>query len=98
MFSVIPTFGVLTHKDEVDRSGVTYRQQEREFLEGLGLQENRFLLCTAYCDAYDKHVGRSRTEERHPELDIPILKFMRQVLVYLFVRPVKRGCSLLLGT
>ncbi|XP_062600443.1 uncharacterized protein LOC134262072 isoform X3 [Saccostrea cucullata] len=76
---VIPIFGVLTHRDEIDRGDADYIKQEKEFREGLGLPENRFLLCTTYCDTYDKYVGKSRLDHRHPELDIPILKFMRQV-------------------
>eukprot|EP00105_Crassostrea_gigas_P023201 XP_011442952.1 PREDICTED: uncharacterized protein LOC105339203 [Crassostrea gigas] len=76
---VIPIFGVLTHKDEISRDDSDYMRLEQEFREGLGIPENRFLLCTTYCDAYDKHHGRSRLDQRHPALDIPILKFMRQV-------------------
>ncbi|XP_056014558.1 uncharacterized protein LOC125673062 isoform X2 [Ostrea edulis] len=76
---VIPIFGVLTHRDEVDTGDVEYMKLETEFRHGLGLPENRFLLCTTYCDAYDKYVGKSRLDHKHPGLDIPILKFMRQV-------------------
>lgn len=76
---VIPIFGVLTHKDEISRDDSDYMRLEQEFREGLGIPENRFLLCTTYCDAYDKHHGKSRLDHRHPALDIPILKFMRQV-------------------
>ncbi|XP_048765275.2 uncharacterized protein LOC125673060 [Ostrea edulis] len=76
---VIPVFGVLTHRDEVDTGDVEYMKLETEFRHGLGLPENRFLLCTTYCDAYDKCVGKSRLDHKHPGLDIPILKFMRQV-------------------
>lgn len=76
---VIPIFGVLTHMDEISREDPDYRRLEQEFREGLGIPENRFLLCTTYCDAYDKHHGKSRLDQRHPGLDIPILKFMRQV-------------------
>ncbi|XP_061176531.1 uncharacterized protein LOC133185384 [Saccostrea echinata] len=76
---VIPIFGILTHRDEVDREDADYIKLETDFRHGLGFSENRFLLCTTYCDAYDKYVGKSRLDHRHPELDIPILKFMRQV-------------------
>jgi hypothetical protein len=79
IFSVIPIFGVLTHRDEVDTGDVEYMNLETEFRHGLGLPENRFLLCTTYCDTYDKFVGKSRLDHRHPGLDIPLLKFMRQV-------------------
>ena len=80
-FSVIPIFGVLTHKDKINENDEDFRTLEKDFREGLGLPDNRFLLCTTYCDDYDKHHGKSRLDQRHPELDIPILKFMRQVSV-----------------
>nr|XP_022294250.1 uncharacterized protein LOC111104535 [Crassostrea virginica] len=76
---VIPIFGVLTHKDKINENDEDFRTLEKDFREGLGLPDNRFLLCTTYCDDYDKHHGKSRLDQRHPELDIPILKFMRQV-------------------
>lgn len=82
LFSVIPIFGVLTHKDEISRDDSDYLRLEQEFREGLGIPENRFLLCTTYCDAYDKHQGKSRLDHRHPALDIPVLKFMRQVSTF----------------
>nr|XP_022292955.1 uncharacterized protein LOC111103782 isoform X2 [Crassostrea virginica] len=76
---VIPIFGILTHKDKIDPDNKEYQKLEEDFKEGLGLQDNRFLLCTSYCDDYDKHHGKSRLDQRHPELDIPILRFMQQV-------------------
>ena len=85
LFLVIPIFGVLTHKDKIDPDGDEYQTLEKEFKEGLGLQDNRFLLCTSYCDDYDKLRGKSRLDQRHPELDIPILRFMQQVSVHLFM-------------
>ena len=82
LFLVIPIFGVLTHKDKIDPDGDEYQTLEKDFKEGLGLQDNRFLLCTSYCDDYDKLRGKSRLDQRHPELDIPILRFMQQVSVH----------------
>ena len=82
-FSVVPIFGVLTHKDKINENDEDFRTLEKDFREGLGLPDNRFLLCTTYCDDYDKHHGKSRLDQRHPELDIPILKLMRQVSVNL---------------
>ncbi|XP_022293434.2 uncharacterized protein LOC111104026 [Crassostrea virginica] len=76
---VIPVFGVLTQKDRINEEDKDYQALEKDFREGLGLPYNRFLLCTTYCDDYDMHHGKSRLDQRHPELDIPILKFMRQV-------------------
>nr|XP_022293432.1 uncharacterized protein LOC111104025 [Crassostrea virginica] len=76
---VIPIFGVLTHKDKINPDDEDYQTLEKDFKEGLGLQDNRFLLCTSYCDDYDKLHGKSRLDQRHPELDIPILRFMQQV-------------------
>ena len=78
---MIPIFGVLTHKDKINEEDKDFQALEKDFREGLGLPDNRFLLCTTYCDDYDKHYGKSRLDQRHPELDIPILKFMRQVCV-----------------
>ena len=78
---MIPIFGVLTHKDKINEEDKDYQAREKDFREGLGLPNNRFLLCTTYCDDYDKQHGKSRLDQRHPELDIPILKFMRQVSV-----------------
>ena len=78
---MIPIFGVLTHKDKINEEDKDFQALEKDFREGLGLPENRFLLCTTYCEDYDKHHGKSRLDQRHPELDIPILKFMRQVSV-----------------
>ena len=78
---MIPIFGVLTHKDKINLEDKDFQALEKDFKEGLGLPNNRFLLCTTYCDDYDNHLGRSRLDQRHPELDIPILKFMRQVSV-----------------
>ena len=79
LISVIPVFGVLTQKDRINEEDKDYQALEKDFREGLGLPYNRFLLCTTYCDDYDMHHGKSRLDQRHPELDIPILKFMRQV-------------------
>uniref|UniRef100_A0A8W8HRI0 Uncharacterized protein n=1 Tax=Magallana gigas TaxID=29159 RepID=A0A8W8HRI0_MAGGI len=76
---VIPIFGVLTHKDKISRDDSDYMRLEQEFIEGLGIPENRFLLSTTYCDAYDKHHGKSRLDQRHSAIDIPILKFMQLV-------------------
>ena len=71
--------------DKIDPDGKDYKTLEQDFKEGLGLQNNRFLLCTSYCDDYDTFKGKSRLKQRHPELDIPILDFMRQVSVYKFI-------------
>nr|XP_022292956.1 uncharacterized protein LOC111103783 [Crassostrea virginica]XP_022292957.1 uncharacterized protein LOC111103783 [Crassostrea virginica]XP_022292958.1 uncharacterized protein LOC111103783 [Crassostrea virginica]XP_022292959.1 uncharacterized protein LOC111103783 [Crassostrea virginica]XP_022292960.1 uncharacterized protein LOC111103783 [Crassostrea virginica] len=76
---VIPIFGVLTHKDKIDPDSDEYQTLEKDFKEGLGLPDNRFLLCTSYCDDYDRLHRKSRLDQRHPELDIPILRFMQQV-------------------
>ena len=81
-FSVVPICGVLTHKDKINEEK-EYQSLEKAFREGLGLPDNRFLLCTSYCEDYDKHHRKSRMDQRHPELDIDILKFMQQVSVYL---------------
>ena len=78
---MIPIFGVLTHKDKINEEDKDYKALEKDFREGLGLPNNRFLLCTTYCDDYDKQRGTNRMDQRHPELDIPILQFMRQVSV-----------------
>ncbi|XP_078317387.1 uncharacterized protein LOC111104536 [Crassostrea virginica] len=78
---VIPIFGVLTHKDKINEEDKDYKALEKDFREGLGLPNNHFLLCTTYCDDYDKQRGTNRMDQRHPELDIPILQFMRQVSV-----------------
>ena len=71
--------------DKINPDDKDYQTLEREFKEGLGLQNNRFLLCTSYCDDYDESKGKSRLEQRYPELDIPILKFMQQVSIYMFI-------------
>lgn len=81
LFAVIPIFGVLTHKDRINENDEDYQTLEKDFKKGLTLPDNRFLLCTNYCDDYDNHHGMSRLDHRHPELDIPILKFMRQVSI-----------------
>ena len=80
---MIPIFGVLTQNDKINEEDKDFQALEKDFREGLGLPYNCFLLCTTYCDDYDKHHGKSRLDQRHPELDTPILKFMRQVSVKL---------------
>ena len=82
---MIPIFGVLTHKDKINPDDEDYQTLEKDFREGLGLQDNRFLRGTSYCDDYDKLRGKSRLDQRHPELDIPILRFIQQVNVHLFM-------------
>ena len=83
-FSVLPIFGVLTHKDKINENDEDYKTLEKDFRQGLGIpKKTRFLLCTTYCDDYDDHLGKSRQDQRHPELDIPILVHMRQVSAYL---------------
>ena len=79
---MVPICGVLTHKDKINED-TDYQSLEKAFREGLGLPDNRFLLCTSYCEDYDKHHRKSRMDQRQPELDIDILKFMQQVSVYL---------------
>ena len=79
---MIPIFGVLTHKDKINLDDKDYQSLEKDFRKDLGLPDNRFLLCTNYCDDYDTLKGKSRMDQRHPELDIPILEFMRQVQDY----------------
>nr|XP_022291792.1 uncharacterized protein LOC111103078 [Crassostrea virginica]XP_022291793.1 uncharacterized protein LOC111103078 [Crassostrea virginica]XP_022291794.1 uncharacterized protein LOC111103078 [Crassostrea virginica] len=77
---VIPIYGVLTHKDKINPKNKDYQSLEKDFRQDLlGLPENRFLLCTNYCDDYDTLKEKKRMDQRHPELDIPILEFMRQV-------------------
>ena len=78
---VLPIFGVLTHKDKINEEDTYFKALEKDFREGLVLPDNRFLLCTTYCEDYDKKHGKSRLDERHAELDIPILLYMRQVSV-----------------
>lgn len=80
--AVIPIFGVLTHKDKINEDDEDYKKLMKDFRKGLGLNDNRFLLCTNYCDDYDMLTGKSRLDQKHPELDIPILKCMRQVMVF----------------
>ncbi|XP_062608791.1 uncharacterized protein LOC134270562 [Saccostrea cucullata] len=75
---VIPLFGVLTQKDKV-HDEEAYLTKKKDFCSKLGLPENRFLLCTNYCDDYDKEKGHSRWNQVYPALDVPILSFMRQV-------------------
>ncbi|XP_061193175.1 uncharacterized protein LOC133201373 [Saccostrea echinata] len=75
---VIPLFGVLTQKDKV-HDEETYMTKKKDFCSKLGLPENRFLLCTNYCDDYDKEKGQSRWNQVYPALDVPNLSFMRQV-------------------
>ena len=91
LFSVIPIFGVLTYKDKIAPDGEDYKTLEQEFKEGLGLQNNRFLLCTSYCDDYDESKGKSRLKQRHPELAVPILEFMQQVSVHMIIS-IKHYC------
>ena len=80
---MIPIYGVLTHKDKINPKNKDYQSLEKDFRQDLlGLPENRFLLCTNYCDDYDTLKEKKRMDQRHPELDIPILEFMRQVRYY----------------
>ncbi|XP_061169960.1 uncharacterized protein LOC133179185 isoform X1 [Saccostrea echinata] len=75
---VIPVFGVLTKEDKCNNLEESV-SKKKEFCSKLGLPENRFLLCTNYCDDYDKNKGQSRWNRVYPELDVPALSFMRQV-------------------
>ncbi|XP_048777138.1 uncharacterized protein LOC125681198 [Ostrea edulis] len=75
---VVPLFGVLTQRDKIINLE-EYETKKKEFCSRLGLPNNRFLLCTNYCDDYDAHTGLSRLNQVFPELDVPILSFMRQV-------------------
>ncbi|XP_061192989.1 uncharacterized protein LOC133201212 [Saccostrea echinata] len=74
----VPVFGVLTELDKVN-DWEALAIKKKEFCSKLGLPETRLLLCTNYCDDYDKCSGNSRLNQVHPELDVPILSFMRQV-------------------
>ncbi|XP_062582005.1 uncharacterized protein LOC134243786 [Saccostrea cucullata] len=74
----VPLFGVLTELDKVN-DWEALAIKKKEFCSKLGFSETRLLLCTNYCDDYDTCSGHSRLNQVHPELDVPILSFMRQV-------------------
>ncbi|XP_062583988.1 uncharacterized protein LOC134245747 [Saccostrea cucullata] len=74
----IPVFGVFTKKDlEVqERESEDF---EKLFRTTLGLSQLDYLHCTNYCDDNIKEI-RERNMTHYPELDIPVLKFLIQVL------------------
>ncbi|XP_046335083.2 uncharacterized protein LOC124117310 [Haliotis rufescens] len=73
----IPVFGVMSKMDKVTEKQL--KERERQFFEALQLNGNhRLLRCSNYCDDVDP--ACRRTETFIAELDIPILKFMSQMV------------------
>ncbi|XP_061177797.1 uncharacterized protein LOC133186585 [Saccostrea echinata] len=75
----IPLFGVLTNKDRRTENEEDFDQFETKFKTTLGLSHLHYFLCTNYCDDNIEEI-RSGTAKNNPELDVPILKFLKQVL------------------
>ena len=76
----IPLFGVLTSHDKADKEdSKKYEQTKREFIAMLGIPKTRFLCCTNYCDDYADQKDTELAQASFPELDIPVIKFMKEV-------------------
>ena len=71
----IPIYGVLTH---ADKEGSNDRQTK--FKNHLGLINTRFKCITNYCTDFDP--TESYISTTLPQLDIPVLKLMTQVLFH----------------
>ena len=76
----VPTYGVLTHCDQIDTTSEEFREKEMAFKEKLGLQNNQYLRCKNYCDEYDEDHGTDRMQYRIPDIEIPVIKFLSQVV------------------
>lgn len=73
----VPIYGVLTKKDKVDTRTTSFQEKKMAFMQGLGLNHSRFLVCSNYCDDLDPN--GLRTNGLRPELDLPLLRFMQLV-------------------
>nr|XP_022334920.1 uncharacterized protein LOC111131601 isoform X2 [Crassostrea virginica] len=67
----VPIFGVLTHADKVQERDPDF---VGKFKRSLGLNDQRFLLCSNYCDNIPPQ------ENRVPRVEVPIARFLQQVL------------------
>ncbi|XP_034324602.2 uncharacterized protein [Magallana gigas] len=70
----IPLFGVLTHGDEITEEDEQFQKMENDFKECLGLSPMRYLRCTNYCSNFPQD------DERNPDIEIPVMRFLRQVI------------------
>ena len=75
--AAVPMYGVLTKRDKVDVTSTAFLDTKKRFMQHLGLNQSRFLLCSNYCDDLD-HAGL-RTQQLSPELDLPYVYFMHKV-------------------
>ncbi|XP_062605828.1 uncharacterized protein LOC134267634 [Saccostrea cucullata] len=76
----IPIFGVLTMKDQKKQTEQqNFEEFETLFKRTLGLSHLNYLHCTNYCDDNVNEI-RERIRTHYPELDMPVLKFLIQVL------------------
>ena len=70
--SDVPIFGVLTHADKAEERDPDF---EEKFKRSLGLSDQRFLLCSNYCDNIPPQ------ENRVPRVEVPIARFLQQVIL-----------------
>ncbi|XP_021369952.1 uncharacterized protein LOC110461013 [Mizuhopecten yessoensis] len=76
----IPVFGILTKIDGVDLESSEFKDREKQFLECLGLvgAKQRYARLSNYCSDVDE--ADERLETYLPKIDVPALKFLRQIL------------------
>lgn len=76
----IPVFGILTKIDGIDLDSTEFKEKEKTFLECLGLvgAKQRYARMVNYCSDVDPN--DERLEKYLPKIDIPALKFLRQIL------------------
>lgn len=78
MSSAIPLCGVLTKKDKTrDVQYGEFPMKKARFTKVLGLNMSRFDLLSCYCDEINPEGFRRK--EQNPELDIPVLEFLKNV-------------------
>ncbi|XP_062603195.1 uncharacterized protein LOC134264967 [Saccostrea cucullata] len=75
----IPIFGVLTGRDKRSPALENFEKFEERFKSALGISNLNYLHCTSYCD---DNINKIRVVEakNYPDLDIPVLEFLKQVL------------------
>ncbi|XP_033757994.1 uncharacterized protein LOC117340341 [Pecten maximus] len=76
----IPVFGIMTKVDGIDLDSSEFKEREKKFLECLGLvgARQRYARLCNYCSEVD--VNDERLEKYLPKIDVPALKFLRQIL------------------
>jgi len=85
-FVDIPVFGVMCKVDKVKLEEEEFKEREKKFIGCLGLigSEHRYTRLVNYCNDVDE--DKKRMDAVFPELDVPALKFLRQVCI-VFIKP-----------